>query len=63
MEPVGGTILPGRKASCSPQDSESHVSKKCICASVWNQCSPPGMTVSAVPVFFAKADIASKEIG
>ena len=37
-------------------------SRKRICSSVWNQCSPPGMTVSSAPIPSAKADMVSSEV-
>ena len=39
-----------------------HASKNFICYSVWNQCSPPGMTVSSAPFLFAKDDMVSMEV-
>ena len=39
-----------------------HSSKNRICSSVWNQCSPPGMTASGAPVFFEKPEIVSNEV-
>ena len=39
-----------------------HASKNRICSSVWNQCYPPGMTVSSAPVSFANADTVSMEV-
>lgn len=38
------------------------LSRNRICSSVWNQCSPFGMTVSSAPIRFAKADIVSSEV-
>ena len=37
-------------------------SRKCICSSVWNQCSPPGITVNSALTRFAKAVMVSREV-
>ena len=35
--------------------ARTHASRNCICAFVWNQCSPPSITVRAAPMRRAKA--------
>ena len=37
-------------------------SKNRTCSSLWNQCSPPGMTVRAAPAFLAKAEMVSGSV-
>ena len=37
-------------------------SKNRNCSSLWNQCSPPGMTVRAAPAFLAKAEMVSGSV-
>lgn len=37
-------------------------SKNRTCSSLWNQCSPPGMTVRAAPTFLAKAEMVSGSV-
>lgn len=40
--------------------ARTHASRNCICAFVWNQCSPPSITVRAAPVRRAKASTVSR---
>ena len=39
-----------------------HLSRNCICSSVWNQCSPPGMTVRSAWCSLANADTVSMDV-
>ena len=39
-----------------------HSSKNRICSSVWNQCSPPGITVRPAPIREANPDTVSSEV-
>ena len=39
-----------------------HLSRNAICSTVWNQCSPPSITVKGAPIFWANSRIVSSEV-